>query len=58
MVKIFFQKIGDGNPEFYKLMDLLADKISLKGWQGFRGGLDIEGFFLYPYKLKINTKLS
>jgi len=33
----------EGSEEFYQFLDILADKIPLKGFEGFRGGLDVEG---------------
>jgi hypothetical protein len=30
-----------GSPEFDRFLRLLGDKIELKGWSGFRGGLDV-----------------
>ena len=32
-----------GSPEFDRFARLLGDKIRLKGWDKYRGGLDVKG---------------
>jgi hypothetical protein len=32
-----------GSPEFDRFVSLLGDKIRLKGWDKYRGGLDVKG---------------
>eukprot|EP01098_Paradermamoeba_levis_P004302 TRINITY_DN184_c0_g1_i3.p1 TRINITY_DN184_c0_g1~~TRINITY_DN184_c0_g1_i3.p1 ORF type:complete len:412 (+),score=78.23 TRINITY_DN184_c0_g1_i3:416-1651(+) len=32
----------EGSPEFEEFLQLLGQKIELKGWKGFRGGLDVD----------------
>jgi len=32
-----------GSPEFDEFLDILGDRIKLKGWDKFRGGLDVQG---------------
>lgn len=32
-----------GSPEFDRFISLLGDKIRLKGWDKYRGGLDVKG---------------
>ena len=39
----------DGTGEFNKFLDFLGDKIPLKDWQGYRGDLDLKGFFIFYF---------
>jgi hypothetical protein len=34
-----------GSPEFNRFISLLGDKIRLKGWDKYRGGLDVKGMY-------------
>ncbi len=36
-----------GSPEFQRFLQLLGDKIELKGWGGFRGGLDVASTYTH-----------
>jgi len=31
-----------GSPEFNEFMEIIGDKITLQGWSGYRGGLDVQ----------------
>jgi hypothetical protein len=35
--------IETGSPEFEKFLEVLGQKIRLRGWDKYRGGLDIKG---------------
>jgi hypothetical protein len=36
-----------GNEDFMKFVSLLGDRISLRGWDKFRAGLDVKGSYSY-----------
>jgi hypothetical protein len=42
------------SPEFGEFLDILGDKKRLKGFEGFRGGLDVASEFLVPSVLLIS----
>ena len=42
-----------GSDEFVNFLNVLGDTIDLKGWTGYRGGLDVKGMFLCCFFLVI-----
>lgn len=44
----YYYFLEDGSPEFDKFISLLGDKIRLKSWDKYRGGLDVKGKFNHP----------
>lgn len=42
----------EGCPNFEEFLNFLGDKIELKGWNGFRGGLDNESIFFFLVQIK------
>lgn len=41
LIFIFFPEFGSDN--FDEFLSMLGEKITLKGWERFRGGLDVKG---------------
>ena len=38
-----------GSPEFDRFVSLLGDKIRLKAWDKYRGGLDVKGILTHSF---------
>ena len=48
-----------GSDEFVRFLNVLGDTIDLKGWTGYRGGLDVKGrlmFFVLFYNCEMNCE--
>ena len=43
IVFLFFFNLEFGSENFDKFLSVLGEKITLKGWERFRGGLDVKG---------------
>jgi hypothetical protein len=39
--------VEHGSPEFEKFITLIGDKIKLKNWKRYRGGLDTSGKWIF-----------
>jgi hypothetical protein len=53
----FFSK-EHGSPEFEKFLGLVGDKIRLKGWKRYRGGLDTGCKFKQQQKSFLSSHLN
>jgi hypothetical protein len=49
--QLCFSVTEAGSPEFDRFVSLLGDKVRLKGWDKYRGGLDVKGTYTYSTDL-------
>lgn len=43
MLDVFRLCVENGSEKFDEFLSILGEKITLKGWERFRGGLDVKG---------------
>lgn len=47
-----------GSDEFNEFLDVIGDRINLQGWNKFRGGLDVNGLFLFLFFFYLKRKTN